>query len=819
MRYSKTTLAVVLSGLVLGAGMLLLAAPALGALGRVELPFSPFGVFSRATGVAVDESDGNVFVADSAANVVRVFGAAGGSPAGGMAAVLDGTSTPTGSFDFDSEPVGVAVDNACYQRGLSGAACSAFDPSDGDIYVTDIGHNVVDKFRVNGSGGYEYVSQFTGYNGEVTFHEPVGVAVDREGNVYIVDYGHNDVDEFSSAGAPVRRMATPSEPQDVTVDAKGDIYIRKFAVNHGTSEMELERGSLTGPVEHEVNNAHEGTTGLAADAATGRVLIGFGSQIGEFDEAGVQQADFGGEALSEARGVAVDEASDEVYVVDGASDRVRAFGPPVVVLASATTGPVSATGRASATVTGTVDPESKTLAASCVVQYGKTGALGSSAPCSPAGASEPGKVGTGEEPVPVSATLKGLEADVVYYYRIVAINTNGPNPASEATLETTQPAVTGVQTGEATAVGKTTATLNGTVEPEGIATHYYYEYGETPGYGSTSPLLPAEEAAVASTPTVLSGLHANTTYYYRLVAVNEFGETKAEEGRSLTTVPNEPAVVSESATRIFPREALLAAVVVPEGSSTSYHFLYGPTASYGSSAPVSDIALGSGEAGLQALLSISGLQPGTTYHYAIVASNRGGSTTGPDATFTTPSATVPVVSTGAASEVSQNAASLSGTVDPQGAPTSYEWDLGTDTTYGTRISGEAGSSNEPQALALHLLGLAAGTLYHYRLVATNTYGTVYGPDQTFLTPGYPTALLVSPVGAPLVPSPVFGAPSIGGAITVSQTPSKAKHRTKTRAKTKVKAKAKRKRARGRKAVDGARKASRALRGERGGNGR
>ena len=150
-----------------------------------------------------------------------------------------------------------------------------------------------------------------------------------------------------------------------------------------------------------------------------------------------------------------------------------------------------------------------------------------------------------------------------------------------------------------------------------------------------------------------------------------------------------------------------------------------------------------------------------------------------DETFTTPTlaALLPEVTTGAASEVSPNAASISGTIDPRGVPTSYEFDIGTDTTYGSQqVFGEAGSGTQPSTLALGLQGLAAGTLYHYRLVATNRYGTVYGADETFATPAFPTALLASPVGAPLVSAPAFNPPSTSGVVTLGPT-SKAKARS------------------------------------------
>ena len=91
------------------------------------------------------------------------------------------------------------------------------------------------------------------------------------------------------------------------------------------------------------------------------------------------------------------------------------------------------------------------------------------------------------------------------------------------------------------------------------------------------------------------------------------------------------------------------------------------------------------------------------------------------------------MSTGAASAVTQYEATLSGALDPQGLQTSYHFDIGADTNYGTQVFGPTIVS--PSTATLPLQNLQPGTTYHYRLTATNSAGTTYGTDRTFTTAG------------------------------------------------------------------------------------
>jgi NHL repeat len=229
----------------------------------------------------------------------------------------------------------------------------------------------------------------------------------------------------------------------------------------------------------------------------------------------------------------------------------------------------------------------------------------------------------------------------------------------------------------------------------------------------------------------------------------------------------EPSLVNVSTSAVTQTSATLNATINPGYADTTYHFEYGTSSSYGASVPVLDADIGNGLGGPVVVgQEISGLQPGTTYHYRVIATNAIGQTIGADQTFTTPPLQPPVVSTGQASGVAQNTATLSGAIDTRGFQTTYEFDLGTDTSYGTRIFGDAGSQPGSQAFTVSLQGLAPASAYHYRIVASNIFGTSYGADQAFTTSSYPSSTLTAPAPPALVPAPpIVSATTSAGAAS------------------------------------------------------
>jgi len=106
--------------------------------------------------------------------------------------------------------------------------------------------------------------------------------------------------------------------------------------------------------------------------------------------------------------------------------------------------------------------------------------------------------------------------------------------------------------------------------------------------------------------------------------------------------------------------------------------------------------------------------------------------------------TKPSVVTGLSSAATPESITLTGVVNPHGAPTNYRFEYGTSTKYGKRSArGTAGSGVSNVAATSGLSGLKSATVYHYRIIASNKKGTVRGKDRTFKTPKQPLGFSVA----------------------------------------------------------------------------
>jgi plastocyanin len=196
--------------------------------------------------------------------------------------------------------------------------------------------------------------------------------------------------------------------------------------------------------------------------------------------------------------------------------------------------------------------------------------------------------------------------------------------------------------------------------------------------------------------------------------------------------PNGPPIVTTNpAAFIASFSATLKGSLNPDGLSTTFHFQYGTTTSYGlTTAPQTQI----GDTSRPVSANILSLAANSTYHFRIVASNTAGTTFGNDTTFTTlPLTGFPVVATNPATNVTASSARLNGTLDPHGLSTTVYFQYGTTNSYGSRTPNHIKNGNDYQNVFAGISGLTAGTTFHFRIVATNTVGTRYGIDRTLTT--------------------------------------------------------------------------------------
>jgi RHS repeat-associated protein len=206
-----------------------------------------------------------------------------------------------------------------------------------------------------------------------------------------------------------------------------------------------------------------------------------------------------------------------------------------------------------------------------------------------------------------------------------------------------------------------------------------------------------------------------------------------------------PSATTEAASSVTETGATLKAQVNPNGAETKYQFEYGTTTSYGTKVPVTAESVGSGTTNVALSKAISGLKGSTTYHYRVSATNAYGTTAGVDKTFTTPK--LPTATTEAPSGVKEKEATLKGSVNPNGTATTYQFEYGPTTSYGTKVPttpASAGSGTIAVAVSKIITGLAEGSEYHYRVVASNAAGTVKGADKTLKTTHPPQTTITSP---------------------------------------------------------------------------
>jgi hypothetical protein len=213
-----------------------------------------------------------------------------------------------------------------------------------------------------------------------------------------------------------------------------------------------------------------------------------------------------------------------------------------------------------------------------------------------------------------------------------------------------------------------------------------------------------------------------------------------------------PTATTEPAESVGGSSATLKGIVNPEGQEARYSFEYG-TEEYNYSGSTPELSAGSGSSPVNVSSAVTGLSPGTTYHYRVIADGAGGIAAGADHTFKTtgtPPPPPPSVTTEGTSGVTTHTATLEASVNPNGLDTHYYFEYGTasglyESDAPVLPGNDAGSGTSALVEKVEVTGLEQHTTYYYRVVASNATGTSYGSQQTFKTPGW--EILMTPKAA------------------------------------------------------------------------
>ena len=293
-------------------------------------------------------------------------------------------------------------------------------------------------------------------------------------------------------------------------------------------------------------------------------------------------------------------------------------------------------------------------------------------------------------------------------------------------------------TGPLSALAATTVTLTGTVNPNGASTTWLFDYGTVSTFGSSTTAQSAGSGTTdTSVSSVLTGLTPDTFYYFRLTATNSSGTTDGSSGVFMTVAASN--AVTSAATTLTATSATLNGAVNPGGVTSTYSFQYGTTAAYGQVTPT--LSAGAGTTAVEETAAITGLSPGTTYHYRVVLTAGTATSFGSDETFTTVGGVAPQAQTGSAEAPGATTVTLTASIDPEGAATSWEFQYGKTSAYGlTTVAQPTAAGKTAVSVTAALTNLTPDSTYHYRIVATNATATTDGEDVTFTTPPAVTLL-------------------------------------------------------------------------------
>lgn len=545
------------------------------------------------------------------------------------------------------------------------AVDNSSSPNHGKLFVTNSPN--VDVFRPDGTFAGAVVQPVE----SSIPNRLTGLDVGPDGSIYIASLSPGDrVSKYEPSFREVKRLygdvggfgSSPfGDPERVQVDSTGAIWeahggfsvhqLTKYEADQFTEELGIPAFNppaeqvepwIATPSPFVANPLLSGGfKQFDVDVTTNDLYVDRGDHIETYSQGTPEEMAYpdapsfgGGGVLHESNAVAVTR-NHHVYASTNAGPQFEPEQEIVIfpagdILPNVHTYPsnLEEVGHTTATLHGKVEPAGGDPVDECFVEYSPSASYSSevgTAPCSPDASTSNYTADT-----EVSAHLSSLTEGELYHYRLVAGNGHGTNTGIDRTVRSAF--VLRAKTLPAEEIDTSGATLKASFDPDGIETHFHFEYGITTAYGeatSSEPGGSGKGVIVVGQP--ITGLPSGRVFHYRLVAENENGTTY---GPDLTfRTGSAPDIGGVRTTEIGPTSAVLHARINPVGYDTEYTFEYGTTPNYGRSVPLPMGHLEPETEPVELEEDIEGLEYGVTYHFRVVAKNRWGTATSDDTTF------------------------------------------------------------------------------------------------------------------------------------------------------------------------------------------
>lgn len=355
---------------------------------------------------------------------------------------------------------------------------------------------------------------------------------------------------------------------------------------------------------------------------------------------------------------------------------------------------------------------------------------------------------TGEEAVEVHCNLTGLSSANTYYYKVKAESDGGIDQGSVFSFTTTSLQAPTVTTLNATTISPDGATLNGSVNANGLSTTIVFEYGETTSYGQTITAAPSPVSGTTNTNVsaqLQNILSSSTTYNYRIVATNEGGTSYGENIAFTTSAAGLPSVTTQTPIDPSYNSAYFSGNITSLGNGAVQVTEHGHVWSATNPSPDLDNCDGFTELGTTDQTGVytsylSNLISDQSYYVKAYCENVSGLVYGNVVTFNT---TMPepsgIVTTYMPTNITQVTADISGKIKsfPVGASSAVAHGFCWSTSPAPTLSNQnhnLGYTSSTGVVFTHTItGLSSNQTYYVRSFVTTGAGTLYGNQIIFNT--------------------------------------------------------------------------------------